>query len=45
MLMTGMEKTKAQFEEMVDTAGLEIVKIYPFSFGPHANIECRLKTA
>lgn len=45
MLMTGMEKTKSQVEAMVAEAGLEIVKIYPFTFGPHVNIECRLKAA
>ncbi|KAL2063150.1 hypothetical protein VTL71DRAFT_6222 [Oculimacula yallundae] len=44
MMLNGTEKSKAQFEEILDAAGLEIVKIYPFAFGCHANIECRLKT-
>ncbi|TVY32023.1 O-methyltransferase [Lachnellula subtilissima] len=44
MMLNGTEKSKKQFEEILDAAGLEIVKIYPFAFGCHANIECRLKT-
>jgi len=44
MLLNGTEKSKKQFEEILDTAGLEIVKIFPFPFGCYANIECRLKT-
>lgn len=43
MIMNGTEKSKAQFEEILDAAGLEIVKIWPFAFGTHTNIECRLK--
>jgi len=43
MMLNGTEKSKAQFEEILDAAGLEIVKIHPFAFGCHANIECRLK--
>ncbi|TVY92319.1 O-methyltransferase [Lachnellula willkommii] len=44
MMLNGTEKSKQQFEEILDAAGLEIVKIYPFAFGCHANIECRLKS-
>ncbi|TVY27243.1 O-methyltransferase [Lachnellula hyalina] len=44
MMLNGTEKSKKQFEEILDAAGLEIVKIYPFAFGCHTNIECRLKT-
>lgn len=44
MMLNGTEKSKKQFEEILDAAGLEIVKVYPFAFGEHANIECRLKS-
>lgn len=44
MMLNGTEKSKEQFEEILDAAGLEIVTIYPFAFGCHANIECRLKS-
>lgn len=45
MILNGTEKTKTQFEEILDAAGLEIVKIWPFAFGVHSNLECRLKNA
>ncbi|CZR57284.1 related to O-methyltransferase B [Phialocephala subalpina] len=44
MMLNGTEKSKKQFEEILDAAGLEIVKIFSFPFGCHANIECPLKT-
>ncbi|KAE8443020.1 hypothetical protein EG329_002414 [Mollisiaceae sp. DMI_Dod_QoI] len=43
MMLNGKEKTKGEFEEILDKAGLEIVKVWMFSFGTQANIECRLK--
>ncbi|KAF8860842.1 S-adenosyl-L-methionine-dependent methyltransferase [Acephala macrosclerotiorum] len=43
MMLNGKEKTKGEFEGILDAAGLELVKIWPFSFGTQANIECRLK--
>lgn len=43
MMLNGKEKTKAEFEQILDAAGLELVKIWPFAFGTQANIECRLK--
>lgn len=45
MMLNGTEKSKKQFEEILDAAGLEIVEIFLFPFGCHANIECRLKAA
>lgn len=44
MLLNGKEKTKEEFSEILDAAGLEIVKIWPFSFGQQSMLECRLKT-
>lgn len=44
MMLNGSEKSKKQFEEILDAAGLEIVQIYEFPFGCHANIECKLKS-
>ena len=44
MMLNGTEKSTKQFEEILDSAGLEIVKIHAFAFGCHANIECRLKS-
>ncbi|KUJ18488.1 o-methyltransferase-like protein [Mollisia scopiformis] len=43
MMLNGKEKTKAEFEEILSEAGMEIVKVWPFAFGTQANIECRLK--
>jgi hypothetical protein len=43
MILNGAEKSKKEFEEILGSAGLEIVKIWPFTFGTHTNIECRLK--
>jgi hypothetical protein len=45
MMLNGKEKTKKEFEEILDAAGLEIVKVWMYSFGTQAQIECRLKTA
>jgi len=43
MMLNGAEKSKEQFDEKIlGAAGL---KIWLFIFGPHANIECRSKTA
>jgi hypothetical protein len=44
MMLNGKEKTKKEFEEILDAAGLEIVKVWRYSFGTQAQIECRLKT-
>jgi hypothetical protein len=44
MMLNGAEKSKKQFEEILDAAGLEIVKIFSLPFGCDVNIECRLKT-
>jgi hypothetical protein len=43
MMLNGKEKTKKEFEEILDAAGLEIVKIWMYGFGTQAQIECRLK--
>jgi hypothetical protein len=44
MMLNGTEKSEKQFRQMLDADGLEIVRIWPFAFGAHSNIECRLKT-
>lgn len=43
MMLNGKEKTKKEFSEILDAAGLEIVKVWMYSFGTQAQIECRLK--
>jgi len=45
MMLNGKEKSKKEFEEILDAAGLEIVKIWSYTFGTQAQIECRLKTS
>jgi len=44
MMLNGKEKSKKEFEEILDAAGLEIVKIWSCTFGSQAQIECRLKS-
>ncbi|RDW91674.1 O-methyltransferas-like protein [Coleophoma crateriformis] len=44
MMLNGKEKSEKEFEQMLDAAGLEIVKIWRFHIGTQAQIECRLKT-
>lgn len=43
LCMTGKEKKKAEFIEIFDAAGLELVNIYPSSFGKTAMLEAKLK--
>lgn len=43
MMLTGKEKTAEEFERILDAAGLELVKIWPFAIGAQAIIEARLK--
>jgi len=43
-MLNGMEKSKEQFEDILDAAGLRIKKIWPFAFGAHANTDRRLKS-
>lgn len=43
MMLTGKEKTAKQFEMILNEAGLELVKIWPFAFGAQAMVEARLK--
>lgn len=43
MMLNGKEKSKSEFEKIVDAAGLEIVKIWTYPVGTHSHIECRLK--
>ncbi|KAF5002024.1 hypothetical protein FGRMN_635 [Fusarium graminum] len=45
LCMTGMEKKKADFEEILEAAGLELVKIYPSAYGCTAMLEARLKNS
>lgn len=43
MMLTGKEKTVKEFEGILDAAGLELIKIWPFSFGAQAIVEAKLK--
>ncbi|KAF4978070.1 hypothetical protein FZEAL_5496 [Fusarium zealandicum] len=43
LCMTGQEKKKADFEQMFDAAGLELVKIYPSAYGQTVMLEAKLK--
>jgi len=43
MMLNGEEKSEKEFREMVEEAGLEIVKIWVHSIGNQAQIECHLK--
>ena len=43
MMLNGKEKAKKEFEEILDTVGVEVVQIWRYSFGTQAQIECRLK--
>jgi hypothetical protein len=43
LMLNGKEKTKTEFHEILSAAGLEIVKVWMYSFGTQAQIECRLK--
>ncbi len=44
MMLNGKEKSKKEFEQIIDAAGLEIVKIWMGGGrGSQAQIECRLK--
>jgi hypothetical protein len=44
MMLNGKEKSRKEFEEILNAAGLEIVKVWMYSFGTQAQIECRLKS-
>ncbi len=44
MMLTGKEKTAKQFSSILDAAGLELVKIWPFAFGAQAIVEAKLKS-
>jgi hypothetical protein len=41
----GKERTKEEFDALLDAAGLELVKIWPFAVGAQTVIEARLKRA
>jgi hypothetical protein len=43
LCITGQEKRKVNFEEIFETAGLELVKIYPSAYGYTAMLEAKLK--
>lgn len=43
LCMTGQEKKKADFIEIFEAAGLELVKIYPSTYGRTVMLEARLK--
>ncbi|RSL73554.1 hypothetical protein CEP53_000659 [Fusarium sp. AF-6] len=43
LCMTGQEKKKADFEQIFEAAGLELVKIYPSAYGRTVMLEAKLK--
>ena len=43
VMITGKEKTAEEFRMILDTAGFELVKIWPYAFGCQAIVEARLK--
>jgi len=45
MILNRKEKSKQEFKDIVDAAGMEIVKIWPALVGTQVQIECRLKRA
>ncbi len=45
MSITGKEKTLAEFNEMFDAVGLELVKVWPSTVGATVQLETRLKRA
>ena len=44
MMLSGREKTAKQFKEILNAAGLELVKIWPFAFGAQSVVEAKLKS-
>ena len=45
MSITGKEKTLAEFNDMFDAVGLELVKVWPSAVGATVQLETRLKRA
>jgi hypothetical protein len=45
MTLNGKEKSMKEFEQIIDAAGLVIVKIWEGEFGNQAQVECQLKRA
>ncbi len=45
MSISGKEKTLGEFQEMFDTVGLELVKVWPSAVGATVQLETRLKRA
>lgn len=45
MLMTGQERTPAEFSQLFEATGLELVKIYPSGIGRTVMLETKLKAA
>ncbi len=43
MSISGKEKTLGEFQEMFDTVGLELVKVWPSPIGATVQLETRLK--
>jgi hypothetical protein len=43
MFLTGKEKTPKEFHEILDAAGLELVKVWPSAIGAIVYLETRLK--
>lgn len=43
LTISGKERTKADFQEIFDAVGLEIVEIHPFTLGQTVMLETRLK--
>lgn len=43
MFISGKEKTLAEFHDMFDAVGLELVKVWPSKIGATVHLETRLK--
>jgi hypothetical protein len=41
----GKERSKEEFEELLDKSGLELVKVWPYAVGAQAVVEARLKAS
>jgi hypothetical protein len=43
LVIGGKERSGDEFEKLLDTAGMELVKVWPFKTGEQAVVEARLK--
>lgn len=43
LMLTGKEKTNAEFERILEPSGLELLKVWPITVGAQSVVEARLK--